>query len=487
MPPRGCRPRGQLPRTQRRGCAAASAPDPQRRGAHWLSKFGGWRRQALPLRPAPAPAPGGAAVAVAELECPAPAQAPTLPAETKGRPFNIADPDSPEAQRVFAEANRLRRSRRYGLDDRDLAARHEEGMALRIRVEERELLRQFEAERIVAAQRAQWGLHPIHFVKRWDTRCDQWGEDIVPYSLEKLESMRAEWLLQDHNHRTELELRFHHLGWPLEALWALMRTWYTLLPEPRRFFAHGPYYQSMRPRSRGPGRWPRRQLQRADKRLHAMREREGPAVVFEERHSHKVIRDAMACGALPFVQLPPPALIWETLPHDVIIDDNILGRADLVLERRQGAVLLRRWLPNGQKISCEVLGAHYLTQIAEPTPQHVDWDEVEKRGGFLLHQNMNNAVDHPNNFRVVGRVEEAAALLCQFSPDPTVEFTPRDYRFWPYLWVLDPGHFGIEPAELRSPRVEAVWRRQCAANGSEPAVAASADPLQAAAMQAAAG
>jgi len=154
------------------------------------------------------------------------------------------------------------------------------------------------------------------------------------------------------------------------------------------------------------------------------------------------------------------------------------GRADFVLERRQGAILLRRWLPNGQKISCEVIGLHYLNSVAEPTPEHVDWQRASLEGGFLIHQNMNNAVDHPNNFTVVSDVDDAVDILSRLTPDPTVEFDPRDYRFWPYLWVNDPGHFGIHPESLKSPKVEAYWLDECKKFGTTPRRPSTADPLE---------
>jgi len=98
----------------------------------------------------------------------------------------------------------------------------------------------------------------------------------------------------DHVHRQKLEHAFAGFGWPKEALWVLMEEWYRLLPEPSRFFGHGAYYQSMRPRPKGcTGAWTARKLRKADGLLNKMKRRKLPMTVFEERHSHKVIRDAM--------------------------------------------------------------------------------------------------------------------------------------------------------------------------------------------------
>eukprot|EP01065_Artemidia_motanka_P022042 TRINITY_DN26268_c0_g1_i2.p1 TRINITY_DN26268_c0_g1~~TRINITY_DN26268_c0_g1_i2.p1 ORF type:complete len:377 (+),score=63.28 TRINITY_DN26268_c0_g1_i2:75-1205(+) len=268
-----------------------------------------------------------------------------------------------ETERIFSQANGVAKSGRFGKTDQELRDMGlDEGMVLRTRVEERELLRQFEAEQIIARQRAQWNLHPVHYVKRWDTRVDRWGEDIVSYSQERLEKQTTEFLIQDHAYRQKLEHQFESFGWAKESLWALMKAWYRFLPEPRRFFTSEPYYQSMRPRPRGvPGASSPRTLRRASRLQVLMRRRRVPVTIYEERHSHKVIRDAMQCGALPFVRLPKPPLIWDHMVKDAVIADGIDGRQDLVLERRQGAILLRRWLSNGQKISCEVICVSFFS------------------------------------------------------------------------------------------------------------------------------
>ncbi|KAJ9467562.1 hypothetical protein DIPPA_04042 [Diplonema papillatum] len=307
---------------------------------------------------------------------------------------------------------------------------HSDAMRLRIAVEERELARQVKAHDTIQAQRKDWGLHPVHFVKRWNTRLDVYGNDRVPYSQEKLEKEKAAWLLEDHLLRKRMELAYAEMGWQPHQFWKLMEDWYKELPAPDRFFM-SPYYRSMRPRSSN---------KRATKKLQQMQEEEG-LVVFEERNTHRMIREAMLKQQLPFINLPPPRIIWERLPDDCIIDDYICGREDVTLERRDGAILLRRWLPNGQKISCEVIGGDYLNEIIHVTPVHVDWAQIERAGGFLLHNNMVNAVDHPNNVKIVATVEEAVACLLAFDVDASVEFDPKSYMFYPYLWVTDPEHY----------------------------------------------
>eukprot|EP01063_Lacrimia_lanifica_P020420 TRINITY_DN27731_c0_g1_i1.p1 TRINITY_DN27731_c0_g1~~TRINITY_DN27731_c0_g1_i1.p1 ORF type:complete len:526 (+),score=199.27 TRINITY_DN27731_c0_g1_i1:53-1630(+) len=337
-----------------------------------------------------------------------------------------------DASREMKQAGSKVKTTRWGLDDAALKARypHDKGMQLRARVEERELQRQAKAFDKLKAQRDAWGLHPVHFAKRVDTRLNEYGEDAVSHSQEKLEKEKARWALEDVKRRKELEEEYRQAGWSDRAIYQLFYDWYALLPEQQRFFMQ-PYYQSMRPLKPS----------KRQKALFEQMKAEKDLVVFEERNSHRVIRQAMADGKMPFVNLPPPRLIWDPLPLDCIIDDHICGQASVTLERRQGAILLRRWLPNGQKISCEVLGADYLNDIKLPTPLHVDWEQIERNGGFLIHNIMVNAVDHPNNFTVVGRVEDAVSHLNDFAADPAVEFDPRDYKFYPYLWITNPDKY----------------------------------------------
>eukprot|EP01064_Diplonema_japonicum_P003719 TRINITY_DN12414_c0_g1_i1.p1 TRINITY_DN12414_c0_g1~~TRINITY_DN12414_c0_g1_i1.p1 ORF type:complete len:483 (+),score=105.60 TRINITY_DN12414_c0_g1_i1:58-1449(+) len=331
---------------------------------------------------------------------------------------------------MLHEANKLAPTSRWGTEKAALIAKHGAAMALRITAEERELARQVKAHDTILETRKEMGLHPIHFVKRWDSRWDEHGEDKVPYSQERIEKEKGKWLLEDSLARKKLEAVYEKLGWEKESLYMLMKDWYSHLPEPDRFFQQ-PYYKSMRPAKIG----------RRQGKMLAKMKKETSLVVFEERNTHRVIREAIDKGEMPFVKLPSPRIIWEPLPEDCIIDDFICGQDDVTLERRQGAILLRRWLPNGQKISCEAIGAEYLNDIPHPTPMHVDYGQIEQNGGFLIHNIMVNSVDHHNNFKIVGRVEEAVAVLKEFSPHPDAEFDARDYRFYPYLWVTNPSHY----------------------------------------------
>ena len=334
---------------------------------------------------------------------------------------------------IFAEANKLAKMNRWGKDKQQLIDRYGSGMALRIRAEERELERQAEAFDKIKEQRSHWNLHPVHFVKRWDSRWDQYGNDKVSYSQEKLESQKGKYLMEDTLVRQALERSYAEMGWEKEQFWKLLEDWYKLLPQPDRFFQQ-PYKRSMRPKNVSKVQW---------EMLHNMKKEE-TLVVFEERNSHRMIRKAIEDGKMPFVKLPPPRIIWEKLPPDCIIDDYILGQEDFTVERREGAILLRRWLPNGQKISCEIIGADYLNEVQHPNPLSLDWDQIERNGGFLIHNIMINSVDHPNNFKVVGRIEEAISVMQEFSVDSTAEFDPNEFMFFPYLWICNPNLY-LEP------------------------------------------
>eukprot|EP01060_Flectonema_neradi_P009525 TRINITY_DN16785_c0_g1_i1.p1 TRINITY_DN16785_c0_g1~~TRINITY_DN16785_c0_g1_i1.p1 ORF type:complete len:489 (+),score=90.99 TRINITY_DN16785_c0_g1_i1:195-1469(+) len=332
-----------------------------------------------------------------------------------------------DRMKIFQEANKLANLNRWGHDKQHLIQKYGSGMALRIRAEERELERQAKALDTINKQRSQWGLHPVHFVKRWDSRWDQYGNDKVPYSQEKLESQKGKYLMDDSLVRQALERSYAEMGWEPAQFWNLLEDWYKLLPQPNRFFQE-PYKRSMRPKKASKVQW---------EMLHNMK-KEDTLVVFEERNSHRMIRKAMEDGKMPFVKLPPPRMIWEPILPDCIIDDYILGQEDFTVERREGAILLRRWLPDGNKISCEVIGADYLNDVKNPTPLSLDWDQVERNGGFLIHNIMINSVDHHNNFKIVGRIEEAISIMQEFSVDPSVEFDPNEYMFFPYLWLCNP-------------------------------------------------
>ena len=352
--------------------------------------------------------------------------APLIATETLPPPSFSEEDETAILTEAHALSRRTASNPLWGESLETLTSQYGKGAALRLHAEGRELKRQTQAFDTIEKQRKEWGLHPIHFVKRFDTRLDEWGEDRVPYSQEKLESEKAKYLIEDHQKRKELEEEYAQQGWGKHQVWKLINDWYKHLPEPTRFFQTH-YYKSMRPR---------KSTKKQRNQLKNMKEENG-LVVFEERNAHRVIRAAMTSGELPHVHLPPPRLIWERLPQDSFIDDNILSRNDVTLERRQGAILLRRWLPNGQKISCEVLGADYLNDIRHPTPLDVDWPRIEASGGFLIHITMCNSIDHINNFKIVLTLEEAVQTLCAHHVDPSVEFKPNDYLFFPYLWVTN--------------------------------------------------
>ena len=392
----------------------------------WLDRY-----RSGPVRQAAAPQGGAKAVALAFADDEA--------EDEEGQHlYNDALESMDEAQKVhvFAEAKALVRNaeRRWGSD----SVQHR-----RRRVEERELARQVKAHDIIMEKRRRWNLHPVHFVKRWDTRLDRWGEDIVPYSQEKLEKEVGKYVVEDALLRQKLEKRYaEEYGWAPEAMHRLLDDFIQALPEHTRFFQSG-YYKSMRPV---------RKSAKQFSHFQEMKDEQG-IVVFEERHAHKVIREAVARGAMPFVKLPKPPLIWEPVPRDLIIEDNILGHADVTLERRQGAILLRRWLPNGQKISCEVLGGEH---VDVRKPELTDWMSVEEDGGFLIHATMCNSVDHPNNFRVVTSLRQAVDALLAFHVDDTVDFTPNDYMFYPYLWVTNPNAYLAKHGHVKNPMSDAA-------------------------------